>query len=393
MSLLTHYFEQDDIANLEEMLSSIELSQIPVKNRGEVVKYLSIHGMYEKAYRFTLAFGPENVEAKTIVRFAGGLIEENVMTGDDEFTCMLYSAFERGKYNPEVLKYLVRHYKGLSKNLRNVWRATASFDLDTFEVCERILLQILETGAYIGDEEDIYRCYVESGAKTDVNRAYLSYKSYEYLIRDRVIGEYIFRGVESLYNRNRTIPFVCMLAYLKYYSGKTDSLTEEQKKMAVFFVDYLCIQKNITMPFFSDYKCISDKAREIADHVMIEYRGNPNSTVVIHYIISREDDEGNGYIREEMRNMYGGIFVKAFLLFHGESLQYYVTESYGNKEQLTESGTIQKNEELTSASLGRYALINDIALSVSLQDYMTAKELFNEYEQREFMMKELFNLQ
>ena len=306
---------------------------------------------------------------------------------------MLYSAFERGKYNQEVLEYLARHYKGLSKNLRNVWRATASFDLDTFEVCERILLQILETGAYIGDEEDIYRCYVENGAKTDVNRAYLSYKSYEYLIRDRVVGEYIFTGVESLYNRNRTIPFVCMLAYLKYYSSKPDSLTEKQKEMAVFFLDYLCTQKNIMMPFFADYKRISDKAREIADRIMIEYRCNPDSVVEIHYIISREDDEGNSYIREEMRNMYGGVFVKEFLLFYGESLQYYVTESCGNKEQLTESGTICKNEELTSTSLGRYALINDIALSVSLQDYTTAKELFDEYEQREFMMKELFGLQ
>ena len=393
MSLLTYYFEQDDSANLEEMLAGIELSDIPVKNRGEVVKYLAIHGMYEKAYRFTLAFGLENIEAKTIVRFAGGLIGENIGTGDKEFTCMLYSAFERGKYNPDVLEYLVRHYKGLSKNLRNVWRATASFDLDTFEICERILLQILETGAYIGDEEDIYQNYIESGAKTDVNRAYLSYKSYEYMIRDRVVGGYVFKGVESLFNRNRTIPFVCMLAYLKYYSSQPDSMTEEQKEMAVFFLDYLCTQKNIIMPFFAEYKRISDKAREIAEHVMIEYRGNPDSTVVIHYIISHEDEDGNSYIREEMRNMYGGIFVKEFLLFYGESLQYYVTESYGNKEQLTESGTIRKDEELAVASLGRYALINNIALSISMQDYKTAEELVGEYKQREFMMKELFNLQ
>ena len=60
---------------------------------------------------------------------------------------------------------------------------------------------------------------------------------------------------------------------------------------------------------------------------------------------------------------------------------------------MTESGTIRKDEELTSVSLGRFALINDIALSVSLQDYKTAQELFDEYEQKDFMMKELFNLQ
>ena len=393
MSLLTHYFEQDDSANLEELLSALEWNQVPVKNRAQVVKYLAVHGMYEKAYRFTLAFGAENVDAKTIVRFSRGLIEENVITGNEEFTCMLYSAFERGKYNQEVLEYLVRHYKGLSKNLRNVWRATASFDLDTHEICERILLQILETGSYIADEEDIYHSYMGSGPKTDINRAYLSYKSYEYLIRDRVVGEYIFAGVESLYFRNRTIPFVCMLAYLKYYSSKTDALTQEQKEIVVFFLEFLYTQKNIIMPFFAEYRHISDCAREMADRVMIEYRCNPGSTVVIHYVISGNDEGENGYIREEMKNMYGGIFVKEILLFYGESLQYYVTESYGNREQLTESGTICRDEELASASFGRYALINDIALSLSLKDYTTAKELFDEYEQKEFVMKELFTLQ
>ena len=60
---------------------------------------------------------------------------------------------------------------------------------------------------------------------------------------------------------------------------------------------------------------------------------------------------------------------------------------------MTESGTISKNEELAAASFDRYSLINDIALSVSLKDYTTAKELFDEYEQKEFMMKELFTLQ
>ena len=393
MSLLNYYFEQDDKVHLEEMLSGIEMEHIPIRNCGEVVKYLSIHGMYEKAYRFTLTLGPENMEAKTIVRFCRGLIEEKNCAGDDKFTGMVYSAFERGKYNQDVLEYLVRHYKGLSKNLRNVWRAAASFDLDTYEVCERILLQILQTGAYIGDEEDIYRSYTASGAKTDINRAYLSYKSYEYLIHDRVIGAYVFEGIESLYNRKRTIPFVCMLAYLKYYSTKTGVLTEEQKEITVFFLNYLNGDRNVVMPFFAEYKSVSEKAAEIADNVLIEYRGNPDSTVMIHYIISREGEEENNYIREEMKNMYGGIFVKEFLLFYGESLQYYVTESYGNKEQLTESGTIQKKDELSGTKAGRYALINDIALSVSLQDYTTAKELLGEYEQKEFMMKELFTLQ
>ena len=393
MSLITYYFEQDDMMSLEEMLERIEVEDIPVKKRGEIVKYLSIYGFYEKAYKFTLAFGPENVEAKTIVRFTRSLIEEKNWVEGDEFTCMIHSAFERGKYNDCVLDYLVRNYKGLSKNLRDVWKAAASFDVDTYEICERLLLQTLDTGAYVGDEEAIYKDYVKTGAKTDINRAYLSYRCYEYLIHDRLVQEYIFEGVESLYVRNRTVPFVCMLAYLKFYAQRVDILSEEQKQICRFFVHVLCTEKKIVMPFFAEFKEISPEAGEIANGVLIEYRGNPLSTVTIHYIISRDGEEENSYVREEMKNMFGGIFVKEFLLFFGESLQYYVTESYGNREQLTESGTIERKDELSASNTGRYAMINDIAVSASLQDYTTARELLNEYAKKEFMTRKLFTLQ
>lgn len=393
MNLLTYYFEQDETVCLEDMLEKIAAEDVPIKNRVEVVKYLSIHGFYEKAYQFTLYFGPENIEAKTIVRFARSLIEERNWVEGDEFTCMIYSAFERGKYNECVLDYLVRNYRGLSKNLRNIWRAASSFEVDTYEVCERLLLQILDTGAYVSDEEVIYKDYVQTGAKTDVNRAYLAYKSYEYLIHDRIVQEYIFEGIESLYHRNRTVPFVCMLAYLKFYSREADRLPEERKEVCISFLYTLYVDKNIVMPFYAEYKNVLPQARRIADNVMIEYRGNPQSTVMIHYIISRDGEEESSYIREEMKNMFGGIFVKEFLLFYGESLQYYVTESFGNREQLTESGTIQKKDELLGTSAGRYALINDIALSASLQDYTTAKEMLNDYAKQEFMTRGLFTLQ
>ena len=385
MSLLNYCFEKDESGYLEELLEQLPVENVPLKNRAEVVKYLSVHGLSEKAYRFTLHFGPENVEAKTIVRFASGLIEEKNWVESKELTTMLYSAFERGKYNQCVLEYLVRNYRGLSKNLRNIWRAAASFDVNTYEVCERLILQTLDTGAYISDEEAIYNDYVLTGAKTDINKAYLSYKSYEYLIHDRIVQEYVFDGILKLYLRNRTVPFVCMLAYLKYYSGKAEVINEEKQEACASFLDTLHSERNIVMPFFAKYKAISAKARQAADNVMIEYRGNPLSTVTIHYIINRDGEEENSYIREEMRNMFGGIFVKEFLLFYGETLQYYVTESVGNREQLTESGTIQKKDELLGESQGRYALINDIALSASLQDYTTAKEMLNEYAKKEYV--------
>ena len=94
-----------------------------------------------------------------------------------------------------------------------------------------------------------------------------------------------------------------------------------------------------------------------------------------------------------MERVFGGIYVKEFVLFFGESLQYYITEEYGNKEQLTESGTIQKNDAMEESTVSRFSMVNDIAVATTLKDYSTAKELLKEYAEREYIAKELFSLQ
>ena len=206
--------------------------------------------------------------------------------------------------------------------------------------------------------------------------------------------EFIFEGVRKLYENGRTIPDVCMLSYLKFYSHKVSMLSEEQKKICKEFLRILYVDKHIVLSFFTDFKAVSSEAASIANGVMLEYRGNPDSTVVVHYLVSREDEEeSGGYIREEMKNMFGGIFVKEFILFFGESLQYYITEEYGNREQLTASGTLQKEGEISDGSADRYSMVNDIAVAAVLKDYSTAKELLEEYARKEFITEALFTIQ
>lgn len=393
MNLMTYYFENDEAEHLEELLSILDSADVLFNSRSEVVKYLSIYGLSEKAYEFTVAYGPDNVDAKTIVRFCTNLLEMGDCTESKEMTCMLYSAFERGKYNALVLEYLIRNYNGLAKNLRNIWKAAVSFDVDTYAICEKIILQTLETGAYIAEEGQIYRTFVSGGMKSDINRAYLSHKAYELLVHDSIEEEFVFDGIARLYQKSGNAPDVCMLAYLKFYNEKVSRMSEERKRLCAEFLRILYEEKGIFMPFFAKYSSVSAEAARLANAQLIEYKGNPESKAVIHYIISSEDEETGDYSREEMKNMFGGIFVKDFLLFFGETLQYYITEEYANKEMLTGSGTIQKSEALSEATTNRYTMINDIATATTLKDYSTARELLEEYDKKEFMTASLFRLQ
>lgn len=393
MHLLSYYFEQDEIEKLDAMLEALTPDQIMYRDRKELLRLLAIRRFYQKAFSLILYYGADNIDAKTVARVCSAILEEDGLIENAQMTYAIHSAFTRGKYNETILQYLMRFYRGTAKNLRDIWKAAMNFDLDTYDICEKMILQTLETGAYIGEEKQIFLQYVAGGAKTEVELAYLSYCAYEYMAHDRVTDELIIREIERVYHWNQDISDVCMLAYLKFFEKQTDKLEEESKQTVREFIHILNVKKHITMPFFQAYHDISADAAELLDMTMVEYHGNPDSTVMIHYIMLGEAAEQNGYKKEEMKNMYAGTFVKSFLLFFGETLQYYITEEYANKEQLTESGTIQKSDVSDDGSQDRYSLINDIAIAETLKDYQTTKNLLTEYEYQKFLTEKLFSPQ
>ncbi len=393
MCLIRYWFEKDEETKLDSMLERTQENQVPLGDRNELIRYMIIRGFYKKAFSLVLCFGAENIEPKILVRVASSLIEHEGCIESQEMTYIIYSAFERGKYNEVVLGYLARFYKGLAKNLRNIWKAANNFYIDTYDICERMIIQTLDTGAFLGEEIPILKQYVEGGAKTEIEVEYLSYCGYEYLVRERVVDEYIFSEMQRIYVNEGELPLVCMLAFLKYHSNDMVSLSDETKNAIQEFIRILYVKKNIIMPYFLNYRSLSIESAHLGNLSFIEYKGNPDSKVMIHYAINHDVKEQNGYSREEMVNMYAGIYVKTFLLFFGESVQYYITEEYANKEQLTESGKISKNDSVSEPFEDRYSAVNDIAIADTLKDYDTAFHLLEEYEFKKYLITNVFTLQ
>lgn len=390
MKLISYWFDKDNCTALDDILKKISPEDVLAEERNELIRLMVIRGFYQKAFDFVLSYGAENMEPKVLVRVAASILENDGLVESREMTYVIFSAFERGKYNETVLRYLVNFYKGTSKNLRNIWRAASNFGVDTYSVCETMMLQTISTGAFIGDEVQILKQYVSGGAKAEVEGAYLSYCAYEFFVHDRVVDEYFFYEMERIYIMEKELPQVCMLALLKHHSQNLDSLSEQTKSTIEEMIRILYLKKNIVMPFFTKFKSFSTEAQELSNLSIIEYKGNPDSTVILHYIISREQDESTGYIKEDMINMYGGVFVKSFLLFFGETLQYYITEEYANKEQLTESGSIQKSDAAGSELDDRFNVVNDIAIANTLKDYDTSFQLLKEYDYKNYQVDHIF---
>ncbi len=390
LQILQYCYEADDMKAMDEQLKAVRVQELTPGERENVFKYLVLRGNYHTAWQWLAAYGPCFADAKVLVRMLGTLMEKRNMTEDTLMLAVAVYVFQKGKYDSTILEYLGLHYQGMTRNMRDIWKASRAFDMDCYGLSERILIQMLYSGAFVGERMEIFRYYVSQGAKVEVEEAFLSQCAYDCFVRERMMEKEVFREIRNMSLRGEPVQQVCKLAYLKYFSENREEMDAEILGTVSQLLEEM-MAEGIYLNFFRKFAECRTLQQEMADKTIVEYRTDPRVKVCIHYTVLHENGQADGYRSESMREVYGGVFCKEIVLFFGESLQYYITEEKDGEVVSTESGTIQKNNE-ASEEESRYHLLNDIVMARSMQDFDTMDDLLEEYYKKDFMNSRLFAL-
>ncbi len=386
-NLIRFYYDNDFTRQLTEYLQNIDPEGLTTKERGEMIELISMAGLYEKALEWTIEYGTYGVEPKVAMRLCSRLLDRDLLKMGDRELEVAHYAFRNGKYDEPVLSYLVAGFNGTVKEMRDIWKAAESFGLDTYALSERIIIQMLYSGAFIGEKTEVFRSYVRRGANTDVELAFLSQSAYDNFVHGSVTDRFIFDIIEKMALEKVSLQDVCQLAYLHYYAVEKKSGEEINENVAVRFLRDL-LSRDIYFPFFADFEGFLPDIVQFLDKTMLEYRTAPGTHCFVHYRF--DNDAGGEYKSVEMREMYEGIYVCHFIIFFGEKMQYYITEEGQEDGAVTESGTIQKSDIVKDHLTGRFSLINDVMIGETLQDYDTVDSLIEEYYRKRFICDKLF---
>lgn len=388
--LLQFYYEKDRMWELDEYLFSLRPEEIAADDRKEAVRIMVLRGMYTEAYEWLRLIGPYNVEVKTLLKLCGRLLSQKEWEEDELMTGILYYILRKGKYNEEVLRYMVRFYNGSIKDMRDIWKAAVDFGVDVYELSERMIVQMLYTGSYIGEEMDVFSAYQKDGGKEEIICAFLSQCCYDYVIKEKVTAPFLMQSILRMYKEKIRLHLVCKIAWLKYYAENPEEITEEIKGIIRVFIKEM-MEQQIILPQFKEYQGYLPALDMLQDKSILEYRAVPGHRATIYYLLEQDGDDGTEYCKEPMEDMFAGICVKEFILFFGERLQYYIKEDTKTGEQLTQSGTISRSDSNATAQTGsRFGLLNDIMIGKTLQDYDTVDHLLEEYYRKDFMVEKLF---
>lgn len=417
--LLRFYYDNDMIGELDTFLEDVEADEMESQERAEFIRYMISRGMFEKAYGWLRRFGLYGVDPKSLAR----LVSKRIITREYEYEEFLvdvaYYIYSNMKYDENILRYLMMYYRGKTSALKNLWKSAVELELDTRSIMHKILQQISYTGAVVQEKDEILLEYAAcEGHDEALVKELLRSVAYEYFVHEAVVYPAVFDKLYQEYALDGFGDRACELAMLKFASENPEYLETIPPDTLNAMVKKL-LKEERYFPFYAELAGVVPELHYFENIFFVEYRTLPESRVCIHFAYGDFSDEhfdlrtqeereraalpdAPHYEMQEMREMYDGIYVSVFRLFHGEALQYYITELCATQEDtvqecITQSDTIfgdtqSEGEKRTAAREGRFGMLNDIMVSIAMKDEITAEQMTEEYLHQDFCARELFRV-
>lgn len=389
--VIDFYFDSYEGEDVEAILEKINVDELNETYLIKLIEALITHGKYVDAYNLTDRVREERINAKRVLKLCDQYLidaenSEELFVPEQRFINLAYYAFSRGKYNDLLLRFLCMHYNGPTSDMLDLWEIAIDNAVDVYSLEERTIGQMLFSGHYSKKSMTVFEHYYNNGAKERIIEAFLEYNAYNYFVKDMVVAEKLFEIIETRVEADKDVSNGCKLALLKYYSEK-DYLDVSQIDLARVIMEKMA-RRGYIFKFYDKFVDAFTLPHEVADKTIIEYHTNPSHRVIIHYVI--EDSDEKEFTSVDMKNVYEGIFVKTFVLFYGENVEYYITEEGPDGEIATESMRVENRAFTSKHPEGRYEMINEMLGCRELHDNQSLDRQLHVYGVNNAIVDQLF---
>ena len=117
-------------------------------DRTALLEVLISRGMYQQAMSIVSQFGYEGIRIESQLKLTSRMLTRCEMEEDDELLALASDVYRRGKYDEVILKYLMEYRFGPVDELISVWKSAQGFELDTYELEEKLLGLLMFTSDY-----------------------------------------------------------------------------------------------------------------------------------------------------------------------------------------------------------------------------------------------------
>ena len=120
-------------------ISKNGLSGIRPGRPHKALEVLISRGLFRQAMGIIEERGCEGVDMRSLLKVTSRMILRSELAQDEELLALASQVYRSGIYDEVILKYLMEYRVGLMEELLAVRRSAVGFEMDTYELDERIL--------------------------------------------------------------------------------------------------------------------------------------------------------------------------------------------------------------------------------------------------------------
>lgn len=364
----------DELERVYEYLQRAKLSFLSRSERIYITEQMIEYRLFEQACQSIREYGVDGIRPERLVAVCCYEIKRTEYESDDFLINLCISAFRQGKYSEEILAYLEQYYCGPTRLMAQLWKAASQFGVETAGLEERLLIQMLYTCEFADNVQEIYDSYTQHGAAQVLTSAYENYFAYFYFVKQGIVPGDILSRLKRRYLEREELTDIERLALLCGLTRDELSLKERDNRLIAGELLTELLEERRCFAFFGEMPQDMQYRYHLYDRRYVEYRTTPGRCVHIHY------NRDAVFVEEEMPEMYDGIFVKEFIVFFGDEIQYYISEEEGAKSTVTESGSIGCHDLYAGECRSRYDMLNAMEMQLALQDVEGLERIMRYYD-------------
>jgi len=388
LNIIEYYHENLDVDVLVKYLSKLDIEYLTHANARTIITYLIDMNMFDKAFQAVTLYGFNELDVNELYRLADygvsdsdGFMNENLMS-------ICINLYKTGTVNANILGYMAANFKGSLEELSSLFKLAKDRINDISSLAENTLAQMMFSNTYIEYIYDVFTTYYGGRNRGLVVKAFLRMSAHNYLVKDMQVPSVIFDAMFNEIIKDNIDDEVSAMALLLYFS-KLERFNDAERQWITDNVERF-VDAGKILPFFKNFASFTPLPQDVFLKTYLIYKTENIRQVYVKYSFDMGTRGKQKTEHHRLEEVVSGVYVKEFVVFHGERLVYTIEDDPNGNAKIVESDVLKK--KTLSKNAGRFETINSMLIKQEMRDDKSLLEDLDVYINTVHLFEENLNI-
>ncbi len=365
LNIIEYYHENLDADVLTKYLGKLDIEYLNHSNARNIIAYLVDMNMFDKAFQAVKLYGFDEIDSDELYRLANYGVEDSNGFLNEDLLAICVHLYKMGKVNDRMLIYIMNNFKGDLEELATLFKTARNRVKDVSLLAENTLAQMMFAMGNVEYIYDIFSAYYGGRSRGLVVKAFLRFAARNFLIKDVQTPGNIFDCLYLEIMKGNIDDEISKMALLMHFS-KLDRYTEDQREWISDSVGRFMDAGKI-LPFYKSFKSFIKLPLDVFLKTYLIYKSDPGKQVNVRYAFDTGSRQSLTYKTERLDEMIPGMYIKEFVVFHGERLVYSIDDDVLGTSYVVESESL-KTKAFNRKDRSRFELINSMLVNQEMRE-------------------------